>query len=516
MRALDLALIGILLAARLGLGVFFKRRQTSTEEYFLAGKRMGWGPVALSILASLLSGISFMGHPARVFKVDCAAMGFAVAAVLVTPIVIYGFLPYFRRLSVRTAYEYLETRFGLNVRLLASALFILKRLFWMALVVLAPSMLLSTLTGIPVELCVLLVGIFTTIYTSLGGLSAMIWADVVTFGVLLGAQFVVIGSAAARLDGGLAELWTVAVENRKAWASLELDFTRLTFWTAIVSGVVLTLEQMGADQITVQLLMSAKDERQARRSMVFMALFKIPGQVLLLGMGLAVWVFYHAYPRLLGLAPDQVESVVPYYVMTQLPTGVVGFILGAILCATMSCFDSGLNSLVAAVSVDWYQRLFRPGAADRRTLLFSKLLTYALGVAVSVMAIFIYRAGFTSLIDKTNNYLGFFGGGVLGIFLLGIFTKRARALPTVLGCVATTAGLFVFDRAWNAGGALLNPIMYGVFGCAGTVALGYLGSLRGAPARAPAAYTNFREPALPRPSPAEYSVTGTANGRPHR
>lgn len=475
MRALDWGLIGLLLAGRLALGVYFNRRQTSTGEYFLAGQRMGWGPVALSILASLLSGISFIGHPARVYGYDCAAMGFAIAAVLVTPVVMYGLLPAYRRLNVRTAYEYLEIRFGLNVRLLASALFILKRLFWMALVVLAPAMLLNTITGIPVETCVLLVGLFTTLYTSLGGLSAMIWADVITFVVLLGAQILIIGSVAGRLDGGLGELWTVAVENRKAWASLDFDWTRLTFWTAIVSGLILGLEGMGADQITVQLLMSARDERQARRSLLFMALFKVPGQVLLLGLGVAIWVFYHAFPDRPG--PGQAEGAVPHFVMTELPTGAVGFILGAILCATMSCFDSGLNSLVAAVSVDWVQRLLRPGAADRRHLLFSKLLTYGLGAAVSLMAILIYRAGFTSLIDKTNNYLGFFGGGLLGIFLLAAFTRRSRALPTVFGCVAATAGIFLFDRLWNAEGALLNPILYGVFGCAGTMVLGYGGSM---------------------------------------
>ncbi|UCD27827.1 MAG: sodium/solute symporter, partial [Planctomycetota bacterium] len=399
---------------------------------------------------------------------------------LITPVVIYVFLPFYLRLDVTTAYEYLEKRFGLNVRLLASGLFISKRLFWMALVALAPSLTLSTFTGLKVEYCILIIGVVATIYTGLGGMSAVIWTDAVQFVILMLGQVLIFIFVIMGVDGGLGEIWRMGLAEHKAWASFEFDLSQLTFWTMLIAGAVLALSDLGTDQLMVQRLMTTRDERHARQSLWFNAIFKFPAMVLLLGIGVALYCFYQVNPHLLELAPEDYDKILPYFVVTQLPTGISGIVIAAIFAAAMSSFDSGLNCLVAAFTVDWYKRLIHPQETDRAYLIRAKLMTFALGLAVAILSILIYEMGIKSIIDTSNTYLGFFGGGLVGIFLLGILTRRAKALPTVLAAILSVALVVLLDlHQSEAEGYILHPYMYGVVSCGLTMFLGYIGSLIG-------------------------------------
>ncbi len=483
-QPLDWVVFILYLVAIFLVGSWFLRRQTSTSEFFTAGKRMHWLPVAISVVVSVLSGISFIGHPARAFRYDSAMIAWPIAAVIVTPIAIYVLLPFYRRLNVVTAYQYLEKRFNVNVRLLASALFIAKRLAWMALVALAPSLVLSTVTNLRVEYCILIIGLVATVYTGLGGMSAVIWTDVVQFVVLITGQVLVVCFIASRLDGGFVEIWQVGYADHKAWTSLAFSFSDLTFWTMLIAGTALLLSDIGADQLTVQRLMTTPDEKAARKSLIFNAVFKLPSIVIMLAMGVALWVFYKSFPELLGLAEKDYDKIVPYFVVTQLPPGVSGLVIAAIFAAAMSSFDSGLNCIVTSFTVDWYERLYKPAQSDQRYLRLAKTLTFALGASVTVLAILIYRTGVKSIIDKSNTYLGFFGGALLGIFLLGAFTRRAKSLPTVLGAITSVAVVMLIEivnQAREARGEsrVLHPYMYCIVSCAITMLIGYFGSLVG-------------------------------------
>jgi SSS family transporter len=496
-------LIGYLVVVLL-IGGIFAPRQTSTREFFKAGKRMTWWAVGISVAGSLTSGIGFLGHPARVFQYDAALAARIFSVMLVTPIIMYLLLPFYCKLDVTTAYEYLERRFGLNVRLLASSLFILKRLFWMSLVALAPSLVLSTMTDIPVEYCILIIGISTTIYTGLGGLAAVIWTDVLQLSILVIGQITMIATIALKVDGGLGGIWRVGFANHKAWSSMDWNLAELTFWTMLISGLSLSLSDNGADQITVQALMSTKDEKSGRKSLLFNAFAKTPVTLLLIGMGVALWVFYHQFPDQLGLGPKEYDKVVPYFVITQLPTGLSGLVVAAIFAASMNGFNSGLNSLVAALTVDWYERLIRPGQGDERYLSVAKVLNYSLGFTITLLALVIYWGGVDSIIDSSNMYLGFFGGPLLGLFLLGVITRRCKALPTVLGTVASVAatiGLSLWQSKTKH--TLVHPYMYSLIGCLLTMALGYLGSLVGPelPYEKIAGFTTAKRPGAVGPGP---------------
>ena len=483
LSSLDWIVLVVYLVAMLGIGASFVGRQRSTSEYFKASQQMPWLPVALSVIAGLFSGISFIGQPARVYRHDSAMIAYPFSVLLLTPVIVYVLLPYYRRLNVTTAYEYLECRFGLNVRLLGSALFLGKRLLWVAIVAVAPSLALSTVTGLSVINSILIIGLISTVYTGMGGTRAVIWTDAVQFAVFTIGQLAIIGLVASRVDGGFSEICRVGFVDHKAWASLDVDFTQLTFWTALVACFFIGLSDLGTDQMTVQRLIAAKDEKAARRALWFNAIFKFPAMAIMLAMGVGLWVFYKQHPDRLGLDAADYDKLVPYFVMRELPAGVRGLVIAAIFAAAMSSFSSGLNSMATAYMADWHQRLAKRQADDRRSLRRAKQLTYVLGFAVTLLGILIYKIGIQSIIDSSNKYLGFFGGSLLGIFLLGALTRRAKALPTVLGGLLGVCAVFVLDGVRLASShAYIHEYMYSAVSCVTTMVIGYFGSLLGAPA----------------------------------
>jgi Na+/proline symporter len=229
--------------------------------------------------------------------------------------------------------------------------------------------------------------------------------------------------------------------------------------------------------MTVQSLMATKDEKAGRRVLLFNAFAKTPATLLLLGIGVALWVFYQAFPDRLSLGPDEIDKIVPFFVITELPAGLSGLVVAGIFAASMNGFDSGLNSITACFTVDWYERLIKPNYGDTRYLALAKTMTFALGLGITLLSIAIYRTGIESIIDRSNMLLGFFGGPLLGIFLLGALTRRAKAGPTVLGTIIAVAAMISFDR-WQSTltEPVVHPYLYSLIGCLLTMGLGYVGS----------------------------------------
>ncbi len=482
---LDWIVFAAYLLGTVMIGSWFTKRQTSTKEFFVGGQRMHWIPVALSIMAGMISGISFIGHPARVYQYDSAMIAWPFATALMTPIVIFVLLPFYRRLNVVSAYEYLEKRFNVNVRLLASALFVGKRLLWISLVAIAPSLVLKTCLDIPVEYCILIIGLVATLYTGLGGITGVIWADAFQLVILLTGQILMIIFIVSRLDGGIAEIWQVGYENNKALPTFDFDLSRLTFWSTLIAGSFIVLSDMGADQLVVQRLMTTPDERTARKSLVLNAAMKFVSFGFVIFIGLALFAFYTRFPELLKLDLSNKETynqIVPYFVITQLPTGISGLIIAAIFAAAISSFDAGLNCLVTVFTVDWCERLGKSKRSDRYYLILAKVLTFVMGGAITFLAMVIYWIGLENLIDRSNEFLGFFGGVLLGIYLLGVLTRRAKPLPTVLGALFSMLVVLLFILYQSRTGTkMLHSTTYGMFSCLITMLIGYFGSFLGRP-----------------------------------
>jgi len=496
----DIAVILVYLAVVVGKGVVLSRKQHNIDDYFLAGRSMSFWVVGISIIASLLSAITYMGAPTEAYKYDLKFSLSLLCIPLVTPIVIYVFLPFYYKLKLYTAYEYLEKRFALPVRVIASVFFIFWRMGWMALVIFAPSLAIATLLNIDWRICVIAIGTASTVYTVLGGMTAVIWTDVIQFIVLYGGALAIIVVAILRTDGGLDYMWTSALQNEKL-AILDWSwdpFKRITTWAIILGSSVGALAAYATDQVAIQRYLTTKNFKEAKKSLVFHAAVIVPISYIFYLMGTMLWAFYHQKPELLaGFDMEHADSILPFFIVQQLPVGVRGVLIAALFAATMSSIDSGINSITTTTIVDFYDGIFKRKYTEAAHLRLARSWTVVWGLVVTAMAIAAGSWGKT-LVEMANTVSGLFCGPLLGIFLLGMLTKRANWQGVLLGaCVGFPAvlvtafgskicGAFGPDTsAWLVTSQLgkVSWPYYPTIGCGLTMLFGYIFSGMFAPPR---------------------------------
>jgi solute:Na+ symporter, SSS family len=455
------------------IGSLFYRKKSSASEYFLGGRVMNFIPVAISLVAADLSAISYMGIPAWGFTHNLELFLQTIVFLAVVPIVMYVFLPFYSRFNFYTGYEYLERRFDLKTRLLGSALFLLTRGGHVAIVIYAPSMVLSLLTGVPLYSCILVMGAVTTLYTTLGGMKAVIWTDVLQFSILVSGIITVFWLSITKIPGHLHGFFQIASEyGRFHMFNFTLDPTVLTgFWPMILGGGTLILSTMGTDQAYLQRYFATKSLEEGRKSVLLDGLIVVPVGLLLFLLGTAIFVFYHVHPdHLVGL--PNVDVILPFFVIHELPGVLSGFLIASIFAASMAVMSAGINSLTTVTTVDFYQRLFRRGDAGPNVVLVGRLGTIGWGVAATVGALYANRLGpLTNAFNVINSYLG---GPILGIFLLGMLTRRAKGTATV--CSAFIGVLTVAFVGWKSH---YSFYYFSLIGIVVTYVVGYLLSLIG-------------------------------------
>ncbi len=477
---LDYIVFTVYVAASVLIGVYFVKEQRTVKDYFLAGQTMNWFVVAISVIAALFSGISYLAAPTEVFKNDMTYAVTLLAFFVATPVTTVVFLPFFYRLKLYTAYEYFEKRFDGRLRYLASALFIIRVVFWLAAAIYAPALAVAEVTRMPLWFSVVVIGLLTTIYTTLGGMKAVIWTDVMQFFVLVGGQVLVAWIAISRVPGGWSETLRIADEGGKFnFLNLDWDLTvRVTFWSALIGGVFSNLVQMATDQVSVQRYLTAKSLREAQRSLWFKLAVTVPVVIVFYLMGAVLYAFYQAHPEALAAFGDKKpDRILPYFVINELPVGIPGVLIAAIFAATMSTVSSGINALSTATIMDFYRRNLKVEPEAERLLSLSKWLTLVYGLLATAAGFVVPLLG--TLIEATNKIMGIFGGPLLGVFLLGLLTRRATSRGALLGGLVGSAAL-----AYVVFATKVSFMWYAAFGTIATFALGYVFSLlEPAPAR---------------------------------
>ncbi len=468
---LDYGLCLAYLLAITGLGAFFYKSQKSTKDFFLAGRSMGWLPVGLSLMATLTSGIGFIGSPAGAVKYGLITLWGLLAIPLSFPIVVWVFMPFYHRLKVYTAYEYLERRFDLRVRVLTSGIFILWRVTWMATAIYVPSMVLNIVTGdkLPLIPTVIALGVLATFYTALGGVKAVIWTDVAQFVIMFGGMIVAAVVIVLKVPGGFPEIWstletagltrmTSSIENWKVsgfWGKANLLlFTDVTAFAVIVSATVGKLGNYCVDQVMVQRYLTARSLKTSQGAFVCnCASYCFYGiSMALVGAALFAFGHHHEFPSTL-----RNDQVFPYFIANAMPMGIAGLMLAAIYAASMSSLDSGVNSCITAITNDFYNRLWLgrqsledealSDADQEKHLMIARISSVVLGVMVTFLACFVGKMG--DVFEIAAKLINGFIGPLFGIFILGMFTRRAHAVPVLIaGIIGTIAtGLMVFaDR----------------------------------------------------------------------
>jgi solute:Na+ symporter, SSS family len=469
----DYAVIVAYLAAMVWIGFRLAGREKTTDDFFLAGRRIPWWAAGLSIYATQLSAITFLSIPATVFALDWLPFMANMTIFLIAPVIVYFYLPFFRRLNVTTAYEYLEKRFHVVVRLWGSVSFILFQLGRMGIVLLLPAIALSAGSGLNLYLCIAVMGVLATVYTVMGGIEAVIWTDVVQAGVLLGGALVSVFVIAGRVDGGFGGMVRIAAADGKfRMFDWTWDWTVMAAWVVVVGNLFGNLVPYTTDQAVVQRYLTTKDEKAAARGIWTNGLLCIPGSLIFFFIGTALYAFFKTHPQTLepGL---QADAIFPLFIANELPAGVVGLVIAGVFAASMSTLDSSMNSVATALVTDFYRR-FRPAATDRTCLRLAQWVTVVTGVAATGASLFMgsYGGHIKSLWFLFVMLLGLLGGALAGIFALAIFSRRASSVGALVGAVA---GIAATVAVWQ--GNLVHFYLWPVVGVVVTYAVGWVVSL---------------------------------------
>ncbi len=450
--ALHYAVLVAYIGTMITIGLLSARRQKSTNDFFLAGRSMPWVAVAMSIFASITSAITFMGIPGLVYKENISFFVGILMMPVVAPFIIYLFLPFYRRLNVTTSYEYIYRRFGPHARYCVSGLFICARLGWLGTVVYAPALAISAVTTIPLWLAIIMMGAISTAYTVLGGLTAVIWTDVVQFLVLTGGALTVAISLAVNVPGGTIEILRIAGEggrlNLLEWMP---RLTQMTVGAVALSYFFNFMHDYGVDQVAVQRLLATKDFRGMVRATVLNSIFTVLIVGMLAFIGLGLYAYHITWPDRLA-AEMRSDGVFPYYIVHALPHTLSGVVIAALFSAAMSGIDSGINSIATVMINDFVQPLRRQPGSEASDMRLARALTVLFGLFATGVAFFASQIG--PILKASQTFLGLFSGPVLALFLLGILTRRATfygwlagvsvAIPTTIWTQYNTGVHFIY------------------------------------------------------------------------
>lgn len=449
----------VYILATISVGLWFARGQKTMEEYYLAERSAPWWASAISIISSDITAVSYLGCAAVVFTGDLQLLAGTLALPLGALFVSLVFIPVLAARKVFTVYEYLEHRFDRKVRSIASALFLLMRGSHLAVALYAASFVLSEVLGFPLWLGLLVLGGLTTLYTMLGGMKAVLWTDVVQFFVLLGGLVAVLVGVSLAFHWDLREIWRTASTSMPAGAPWlagkadSLSHTRLfdfslsahgmNFWAILISGFFQAVGSYGSDQVLVQRYLAAGSRRRMAASLIGGSLLTMPVNALLFGVGVFLTAYYARFLNQPGFAwvggLDDANRVMTHFITHGLPGFLAALVMAGLFAGTMSSFSAGLNSLSTATYVDFIRRFRRQD--DRHEVAVAKLVTGLWGLVIILAAILL--GGGDVIFAILAKVMGPFAGPLLGMFLLGLWSKRARSMDviagTVLGVIATVA-----------------------------------------------------------------------------
>ncbi|MGY0692427.1 sodium:solute symporter [Virgibacillus sp. FSP13] len=460
----------VYLIAMLGVGVYFtKRSGKNTDAFFKAsGKIPAWA-AGFSIYATTLSAITFMSTPEQAFLTDWSYAAGNLAIFAIIPVLIYFYIPFFKKLKVTTAYEYLEARFGPSLRIIGSLLFVLYHIGRVAIVIYLPTLAITSVSDINPIVIASVVGGLCIIYTFLGGMEGVIWSDVIQGILLLGGALLVLVLGITTIDGGFSTVIGDAMADDKL-----ITFENFQFGTAaaaipiiFIGSIFNNLHQYTASQDVVQRYQTTSSIKETRKSLWtngILALITIP---IFYGMGTVLYSYYTNVEAL----PEgfNTSAIVPYFIVTTLPVGVAGLLIAAIFAACQSTISSSLNSMSACIVVDFKQRFFNKKQKSNDVWLARLviIITGILGMAAALYLVSTNRA------ETWNLFLamtGLFGVPIAGIFALGIFTKRANAPGVLIGLLLSAITSYLIQQT------NLTPFAISVVSFFSSFVFGYVAS----------------------------------------
>jgi len=487
--AVDIFILILYGCVLIGMGLYYKRKCRTAEEFMVAGRSIPAWAAGLAVMSTYTSSISYIATPGKAYSSNWHPFIFSLCIIPVSWFVCQYAIPYYRKMKLISVYEFLENRLGSWARIYGALSFVLYMVGRIAVILYLASLLLNTFIPCNIVMVIIVLGLVTIVYTFLGGMEAVIWTDVMQSVIMIAGIIFCAVTLTRDVFSQPDYLIQAALDADKfslgstkfTFASQEHVFDR-TIWVMIIFGVTENLRSLIADQNCVQKYSSVADERQARKSIWIGMLIYIPLTAMFLYIGTALFAYYSQGGHALGEGITKGSEVFPFFIAQQLPVGLKGLVVAAILAAAMSTVDSNLNCSATVLLLDFYQRYFNPTVGERASVVFLRATTIVWGVLGTLFAILMIRA--ESILDVWWQISGIFGGGVLGVFILGLLRLRLRlwqGLASIGVSVAViTWGTFVRDsflselnvqipEAWKWIECDLDVVIVGAVGTAALV-----------------------------------------------
>lgn len=459
----------VYLSAIMGVGIYFARRQKSADDYFKAGGRIpGWA-AGFSVFATTLSSITFMSIPAKAYTDDWTFLIGQYVAIAILPLVFWFYIPFFRKLNLTSVYEYLERRFDVRARLFGSLSFMFFHIGRIAIVIYLTALALMPFIDIHPLTIVFLIGVLCIIYTFLGGIEGVIWTDVIQGFMLSAAAIIIFIVICFNVDGGILEIFTMSADADKFFPAEKFawSWTESTVPVLVIGFFFAALQQFTASQDVVQRYIVTDSIEETKKALITNAKLVACVPIFFFAVGAALYAYYSQNPQLL---PDDFNTggILPFYIISQMPAGIAGLIIAAIFAASQSSISSSLNSIAACFTCDIHNKIYT-NSTPENNLKIGRIVTVCAGLLGVAASTYLLMANESEIWDAFNSLLGLMGGPMTGLFMLGIFFRKANANSALLGVVASVLSVIGVKEFTD-----LNFFFYGVIGTLMVVIVGVL------------------------------------------
>jgi len=472
LRALDFAIIVVYLIGITAFGAHFRKSQHTLKDYFLGGRTVPWWAIALSIVSAETSILTIIGTPGIAYNGNLGflqvVLGYLLARVVISTVL----LPHYFKGELYTAYQLIDRRFGSRLRRVTAASFLVIRGLAEGVRVFAISILVGIVLGTGELASVVLITILTLFYTFEGGMTAVIWTDVIQMGIYVAGALLSFGMLLRLVPGGWPEVVSLAAANGDKFRIFDFTLSlskTYTFWAGLVGGMFLTTATHGTDQLMVQRLLAARNERDSRRALFASWLVVFFQFTLFLVIGVMLFAYYRHFPP--SRPFSRADAIFPTFIADNFPPVIAGLVVAAILAAAMSNLSAALNALASTSVVDFYKPHFAPGRTEAHYLRVSRFATLVWGVILVGIAMASAHWQ-TSVFEMGLSIASVAFGCLLGVFLLGVLTRRANEFGGIVGMIVGLA-VMVYVWQWTS----THWTWYVPIGTATTFSVGYLSSL---------------------------------------
>ena len=434
MTTLDLIIFLIYIVSIMGVGGWFFRKNRSSSAFTLGNQSIPSWVVGMSFFATFVSSISYLALPGIAFQDNWSSFAFSLSIPIAAIFAIKVFIPLYRKVNSPSAYTYLEQRFGPWARIYASTMYLLTQLMRIGTILYLMALTVNAVFNWDIAIIIIATGVGVAIYSVLGGIQAVVWTDAVQAIILICGAMVCVGYILFGMPDGPGQMVEVAMDHDKfSLGSFTLDLSQPTFWVIFVYGIFINLQNYGVDQNYVQRYMVARTDKEARRSAFWGGMLYIPVSMVFLFIGTALFSYYQSGAAELPIELQNLnnsDQIFPYFIVSQLPSGITGLLISSIFAAGMSTISTSYNSAATVILTDYFNYR-KSEITDRQKM----IVLYVSSLIVSIVGILIGIAmiNVKSALDTWWKLASVFSGGMLGLFLLGVFSRTKNVRGAIIG-----------------------------------------------------------------------------------